>query len=99
MTASKNSGGSNTNSIYSSDQLREDLAELLRERLSDEPLTYLHSSDLSEHLDANAKRVGKNLEAAAERAGFRAEKWGHNGNSTTWLVERVDGDRDQEGDR
>jgi hypothetical protein len=90
VAASKNSGGSDRDSIYLSDQLRDDLATLLLERLSDEPLTYLHSSDLSERLDTSAKRVGRNLEAAAERAGIRAEIWAHNGNSTTWLVEALD---------
>jgi hypothetical protein len=87
-----------TDSVYTPDELRDDIAALLLERLRGDSLLYLHSSDLSEQLDTNARRVGRNLEAGAERAGLRAEKWAHNGNSTTWLVERVDED-DQEGDR
>lgn len=75
-------------SEYPSDQLRDDLAVILREQLGDDSVTYLHSSDLAEHLDANARRVGRNLEAAAERADLHAEKWSHNGRSTTWLVEK-----------
>jgi hypothetical protein len=88
--ADTDSGGSE----YPPDQLRDDLAALLREQLGGDPTTYLHSSDLAEHLDANARRVGRNLEAAAGRAGLHAEKWSHNGRSTTWLVEDCG---DQEG--
>lgn len=86
--------GSNR-SEYPPEQLRDDLATLLAERLEGDAVTYLHSSDLAEHLDANARRVGRNLEAAAERAGLHAEKWSHNGRSTTWLVESRG---DQKGD-
>ncbi|WP_257627836.1 hypothetical protein [Haloplanus salinarum] len=90
--ADTDSGGSE----YPSDQLRDDLAALLHEQLGDDSTAYLHSSDLAEHLDANARRIGRNLEAAAERAGLHAEKWSHNGRSTTWLVEDR-GDREGDG--
>jgi hypothetical protein len=85
-----------TNSVYTPDELRDDIATLLLKRLRGDSLLYLHSSDLSEQLDTNARRVGRNLKAGAKRAGLRAEKWGHNGSSTTWRVERVD---DREVDR
>lgn len=81
---------STKDSVYSPDELRDDIARLLLDRLGEDSLLYLHSSDLSRNLDTNASRVGRNLKSAAERAGLRAEKWAHNGNSTTWLVERVD---------
>jgi hypothetical protein len=88
--------GSNR-SEYPPDQLREDLASLLSTRVDGDTAAYLHSSDLAEHLDANARRIGRNLEAAADRAGLHAEKWSHNGRSTTWLVEKRD-DRVDQGD-
>ena len=89
---------STKDSVYTPDELRDDISQLLLDRLGEDSLRYLHSSDLSRNLDTKARRVGRDLESAAERAGLRAEKWAHNGNSTTWLVERVDED-DQEGDR
>ena len=95
MVAVTARAGSNR-SEYPPDQLREDLASLLSSRVDGDTAAYLHSSDLAEHLDANARRIGRNLEAAAEREGLHAEKWSHNGRSTTWLVEKCD---DQEGDR
>jgi hypothetical protein len=82
-------------SVYAPDELRDDLSQLLLDRLGDDSLRYVHSSDLSRNPDANARRVGRNLKSAAERAGLRAEKWAHNGNSATWLVASVD---DREGD-
>lgn len=94
VTARTDSGGSE----YPPDRLRDDLANLLSERLGDDSVAYLHSSDLAEGLDANARRVGRNLEAAAKRADLHAEKWSHNGRSTTWLVEDRSDD-DQEADR
>ncbi|MFD1634616.1 hypothetical protein ACOZ4L_02655 [Haloplanus ruber] len=83
-------------SPYPADQLVEDLANLLDDRLDDDSLAYLHSRDLSDDLDANARRIGRNLVDAADRADLHAEKWSHNGRSTTWLVEDRD---DQEADR
>jgi hypothetical protein len=93
--ADADSGGSE----YPPDQLRDDLAILLDEQLGGDQTTYLHSSDLAEHLNANARRVGRNLEAAAERAGLHAEKWSHNGRSTTWLVEKRNDQEDDGVDR
>ena len=92
-------------SDYAEEQLRDDLATVLDERV--ETLEYLHSSDLvddvlEESADGvdkkiDAKRVGRNIVEAAESAGLHIEKWAHNGVSTTWLVE--DRDDDQEADR
>lgn len=69
------------------------LAEVLAGRVDER--AYLHSSDLSddERLDAGAKKIGRNLKPAADRAGLHAEKWSHNGVSTTWLVEDRSGDQ------
>ncbi|WP_311174095.1 hypothetical protein [Halobellus ordinarius] len=86
---------STKDAVYIPDELQEDIASLLLDRLGDDSHLYLHSSDLSEHLDTNAKRVGRTLEIAAESVGLQASKWAHNGNSTTWLIERIE----QEGDR
>jgi len=95
VTARASSNGSE----YPPDQLRDDLATLLSEQLGDDSVAYLHSDSLAEHLDANAKRVGRNLKAAAERAGLCAEKWSHNGRSTTWLVENRNDQKDGDVDR
>lgn len=75
------------------EQFRNRLAAELDDRVDHRE--YLHSSDLTDAVDAGAKKIGRNLEAAADRAGLHAEKWSHNGVSTTWLVERDD----QESDR
>lgn len=77
------------------EQFRTTLADVLDERVDDRE--YLHSSDLTDAVDAGAKKIGRNLKSAADRAGLHAEKWSHNGVSTTWLVE--DRDDDQEADR
>lgn len=58
-------------SVYAPDELRDDLSQLLLDRLGDDLLRYVHSSDLSRNPDTGADGTDEALaEACYRRNGY-----------------------------
>lgn len=65
------------------------IAAVIDERVDDTP-AYHTSKQLAEDLTLSPKIVGRHVVAAAEQAGYQAEKWAGKSNAATWQFTEAD---------
>lgn len=81
------------NTTYPNEELQDDLIELFGEILADADLDHCYldvEDDLLARLDRidSIRKVGRNLNRAADRSEFEIEKWSR----FRWLLSRQEGD-------